>query len=38
MMPVDPFDVRRLSTDRRMNDAMFLTQIAVPRMAYVDPD
>ncbi len=38
MLPVDPFDVRRLSTDRRMNDAMFLTQIAMPTMAYVDPD
>lgn len=36
--PLDPFDVRRLSTDKRMNDAMFLTQIAVPRLAYVDPD
>jgi peptidoglycan/xylan/chitin deacetylase (PgdA/CDA1 family) len=34
--PVDPFDVRRLSTDRRMNDAMFLTQIAVPQLAYLD--
>ncbi len=38
MLPVDPFDVRRLSTDRRMNDAMFMTQIAVPRLAYIDPD
>ena len=34
MMPIDPFDVRRLSTDRAMSDAMFLTQIAVPRLAY----
>jgi peptidoglycan/xylan/chitin deacetylase (PgdA/CDA1 family) len=37
MLPVDPFDVRRLATDRRMNDAMFLTQIALPRLAYTDP-
>ncbi|HEU0033257.1 MAG TPA: polysaccharide deacetylase family protein [Kofleriaceae bacterium] len=36
MFPIDPFDVRRLATDRRMNDAMFLTQVAVPRFAYVD--
>ena len=36
MMPLDPFDVRRLSTDRRMNDAMFLAQIAVPKFAYID--
>jgi peptidoglycan/xylan/chitin deacetylase (PgdA/CDA1 family) len=33
--PVDPFDVRRLSTDRQMSDAMFLTQVAVPQFAYV---
>ena len=34
MLPIDPFDVRRLSTDRDMSDAMFFTQIAVPRLAY----
>ncbi len=32
---LDPFDVRRLSTDREMSDAMFLTQVAVPRLAYM---
>ncbi len=37
VLPIDPFDVRRLSTDRRINDAMFIAQIAVPRFAYVDP-
>jgi peptidoglycan/xylan/chitin deacetylase (PgdA/CDA1 family) len=35
VMPIDPFDVRRLSTDRSMSDAMFLTQVALPRLAYV---
>ncbi len=38
VLPIDPFDVRRLSTDRRMNDAMFITQIAMPKLAYVDPE
>lgn len=33
--PMDPFDVRRLSTDRSMSDAMFLTQMAVPQLAYI---
>jgi len=35
LAPIDPFDVRRLATDRAMSDAMFLTQVAVPRLAYV---
>jgi peptidoglycan/xylan/chitin deacetylase (PgdA/CDA1 family) len=35
MWPLDPFDVRRLATDRAMNDGMFLTQIAVPQLAYI---
>ncbi len=35
MMPTDSFDVRRLSTDRSMSDAMYFTQIAVPRLAYI---
>jgi peptidoglycan/xylan/chitin deacetylase (PgdA/CDA1 family) len=35
MMPIDPFDVRRLATDRRMSDGMFLSQIAVPAFAYI---
>ena len=34
-VPLDPFAVRRLGTDRRMNDGMFLTQIAVPHLAYI---
>lgn len=32
--PVDRLDVRRLSIDRSLSDAMFLTQIALPRFAY----
>lgn len=32
--PIDPFDVRRLATDRAMSDAMFLSQVAVPSFAY----
>jgi peptidoglycan/xylan/chitin deacetylase (PgdA/CDA1 family) len=35
LAPIDPFDVRRLATDRTISDAMFLTQVAVPRLAYV---
>jgi peptidoglycan/xylan/chitin deacetylase (PgdA/CDA1 family) len=31
----DPFDIRRLSTDRAMSDAMYFTQVAVPRLAYI---
>jgi peptidoglycan/xylan/chitin deacetylase (PgdA/CDA1 family) len=31
----DRFDLRRLSTDRELSDAMFLAQIAVPRLAYI---
>jgi hypothetical protein len=34
LSPIDPFDVRRLATDREMSDAMFLTQIALPQLAY----
>ena len=34
VFPWDPFDVRRLSTDREMTDDMYLTQIAIPRFAY----
>jgi len=34
MMPFDRFDVRRQSLDRAMSDAMFLTQIAIPRFGY----
>jgi peptidoglycan/xylan/chitin deacetylase (PgdA/CDA1 family) len=32
--PIDRFDVRRLATDRAMSDAMFLTQVAMPKLAY----
>jgi peptidoglycan/xylan/chitin deacetylase (PgdA/CDA1 family) len=35
LMPADPFDVKRLSTDRSMSDAMWLAQVAVPRLAYI---
>jgi len=35
MLPADPFDVCRLSTDRAMSDAMFMTQVAVPSLAYI---
>ncbi|HEY5944168.1 MAG TPA: polysaccharide deacetylase family protein, partial [Kofleriaceae bacterium] len=35
MLPCDPFDIRRVSTDRGMSDAMFFTQVAVPRLAYI---
>jgi peptidoglycan/xylan/chitin deacetylase (PgdA/CDA1 family) len=35
LMPTDPYDVSRLSTDRAMSDAMYFTQIAVPRLAYI---
>jgi hypothetical protein len=31
----NPYDVRRLSTDRDMSDAMFLAQMAVPSLAYI---
>ncbi|MEO8846716.1 MAG: polysaccharide deacetylase family protein [Kofleriaceae bacterium] len=34
-LPTDRFDVARLATDRTMSDAMFFTQIAVPRLAYI---
>ncbi|MGE0549446.1 MAG: polysaccharide deacetylase family protein [Kofleriaceae bacterium] len=33
--PVDPFDLRRLATDRGMSDAMYFTQFALPGLAYV---
>jgi peptidoglycan/xylan/chitin deacetylase (PgdA/CDA1 family) len=32
--PIDPLDLRRLATERSFSDAMFLTQIAVPPLAY----
>ncbi|HEY4242114.1 MAG TPA: polysaccharide deacetylase family protein [Kofleriaceae bacterium] len=35
MRPIDPFNVKRLATDRDMSDAMYLTQIAVPPLAYI---
>jgi len=34
LSPIDPFDVRRLATDRSISDAMFLTQMALPQLAY----
>lgn len=35
LIPTDRFDVARLATDRTMSDAMFFTQIAMPRLAYI---
>ncbi len=35
VMKIDPFDMRRVSTDRDMSDAMFFTQIALPELAYI---
>ena len=35
MWPTDRFDVCRLSTDRQLSDAMYLAQLAVPRLAYI---
>jgi len=35
LAPIDRFDVRRLATDREMSVSMFLTQVVVPRLAYV---
>jgi peptidoglycan/xylan/chitin deacetylase (PgdA/CDA1 family) len=34
MIPTDRFDICRLSTDASMSDAMYFTQVAVPRLAY----
>jgi peptidoglycan/xylan/chitin deacetylase (PgdA/CDA1 family) len=34
VLPVDPFDIRRLATERTQSDAMFLTQIAIPRLGF----
>jgi len=34
MLPTDRFDMRRLSTDRDMSDAMYFAQIALPQLAY----
>lgn len=33
--PTDRLDISRLSTDRAMSDAMYFTQLAVPRFAYI---
>lgn len=35
LLHADPFDVRRVSTDREMSDAMYFTQVALPRLAYI---
>jgi hypothetical protein len=35
MLPIDPFDVKRVATDRAMSDAMWFAQIAVPQLAYI---
>jgi len=36
VVPLDPFDIRRVATERSMSDAMFLTQVAVPQFAYTN--
>ena len=33
--PIDPFAIRRLATERGQSDAMFLTQIAIPPLAFL---
>jgi len=35
LLPADPYDVKRLSTDREMSEAMWLAQVAVPQFAYI---
>ncbi|HTR51240.1 MAG TPA: polysaccharide deacetylase family protein [Kofleriaceae bacterium] len=35
LWPADPYDVKRLSTDREMSDAMWLAQVAMPQFAYI---
>ena len=35
MFPTDQFDIGRMSTDRGMSDAMYFTQVVVPRFAYI---
>jgi peptidoglycan/xylan/chitin deacetylase (PgdA/CDA1 family) len=35
MWPTDRFDVCRLSTDKALSDALYLAQVAVPRLAYI---
>lgn len=35
MWPTDRYDVCRLSTDKALSDAMYLAQVAVPRLAYI---
>jgi len=35
VLKIDPFDMRRVSTEREMSDAMFFTQIVLPELAYI---
>jgi peptidoglycan/xylan/chitin deacetylase (PgdA/CDA1 family) len=35
LLPCDRLDICRVSTDRGMSDAMFFTQVAVPRLSYL---
>lgn len=35
VLPTDRLDISRLSIDREMSDAMYFTQLAVPRFAYI---
>ena len=34
MLAFDPLGLRRISTERKISDAMFLTQLAVPQLGY----
>jgi peptidoglycan/xylan/chitin deacetylase (PgdA/CDA1 family) len=34
LAPLDPLDLRRMSTDREMSHALFCAQLAIPPMAY----
>ena len=36
LLPHDPLDMRRHATDRRMSDGMYLTQVAIPNLAYIN--
>lgn len=38
LAPIDRFDVRRLATARGISDAMYLTQVALPQLAYTWTD
>lgn len=35
LVKLDPYDLHRVSTEREISDAMFLTQLALPALAYI---